>query len=144
MGPAELEDAARAVAGRDGATVAVTRGRGAARAGLSRGARRGTRRRTGRERRGWWSSPGATPRAPLVAIVGKGVVFDSGGLDLKPSAGMRLMKKDMGGAAHALALAQVVMEAELPVRLSVLLPIVENAVSGDAMRPGDVSPPARG
>jgi leucyl aminopeptidase len=66
------------------------------------------------------------------------VVFDTGGLDLKPSAGMRLMKKDMGGAAHALALARMVMAARLPVRLSVLLPVVENAVAGDAMRPGDV------
>ena len=75
---------------------------------------------------------------PLVALVGKGVVFDTGGLDLKPSAGMRLMKKDMGGAAHALALARMVMAARLPVRLVVLLPVVENAVAGDAMRPGDV------
>jgi leucyl aminopeptidase len=75
---------------------------------------------------------------PLIALVGKGVVFDTGGLDLKPSSGMRLMKKDMGGAAHALALARMVMAARLPVRLVVLLPVVENAVSGDAMRPGDV------
>jgi leucyl aminopeptidase len=75
---------------------------------------------------------------PGVALVGKGVVFDTGGLDLKPSAGMRLMKKDMGGAAHVLALGAMVMEACLPVRLSVLIPAVENAVSGDAMRPGDV------
>ena len=71
-------------------------------------------------------------------MVGKGVVFDTGGLDIKPSAGMRLMKKDMGGAAHALALARMVMAAELPVRLAVLIPVVENAISGDAMRPGDV------
>jgi leucyl aminopeptidase len=75
---------------------------------------------------------------PVVALVGKGVVFDTGGLDLKPSSGMRLMKKDMGGAAHALALARMVMAARLRVRLVVLLPVVENAVSGDAMRPGDV------
>jgi leucyl aminopeptidase len=75
---------------------------------------------------------------PLVAIVGKGVVFDTGGLDIKPSGGMRLMKKDMGGAAHALALGQMVMAAGLPVRLAVLVPAVENAISGDAMRPGDV------
>jgi leucyl aminopeptidase len=66
------------------------------------------------------------------------VVFDTGGLDLKPSAGMRLMKKDMGGAAHALALGRMVMAAGLKVRLVVLVPVVENAVSGDAMRPGDV------
>jgi leucyl aminopeptidase len=78
------------------------------------------------------------PTAPRVALVGKGVTFDSGGLDIKPEAGMRLMKKDMGGAAHALALAQLVMDARLPVRLHVLLPIVENAISGSAFRPGDV------
>jgi leucyl aminopeptidase len=77
-------------------------------------------------------------KAPLVAIVGKGVVFDTGGLDIKPSAGMRLMKKDMGGAAHALALGRMVMAAGLKVRLTVLVPAVENAISGDAMRPGDV------
>ena len=75
---------------------------------------------------------------PTIAIVGKGVVFDSGGLDIKPSAGMRWMKKDMGGAAHALALGQMIMALGLPVRLHVLIPVVENAISGDAMRPGDV------
>ena len=75
---------------------------------------------------------------PLVAIVGKGVVFDTGGLDIKPSAGMRTMKKDMGGAAHALALGRMVMAAKLPVRVAVLLPVAENAIAGDAMRPGDI------
>jgi leucyl aminopeptidase len=75
---------------------------------------------------------------PLVVLVGKGVVFDTGGLDLKPASGMRLMKKDMGGAAHALALGRLVMEAKLDLRLVVLVPAVENAVSGDAFRPGDV------
>ena len=75
---------------------------------------------------------------PLVALVGKGVVFDSGGLDIKPSAGMRNMKKDMGGSAHALALARLVMQANLPVRLVVMVAAVENAISGDAFRPGDV------
>jgi leucyl aminopeptidase len=73
-----------------------------------------------------------------VAIVGKGVCFDSGGLDLKPASGMRLMKKDMGGAAHALALARLVIGAKLPVHLRLLIPAVENAVSGDAFRPGDI------
>jgi leucyl aminopeptidase len=73
-----------------------------------------------------------------VAIIGKGVCFDSGGLDLKPSSGMRLMKKDMGGAAHALALAGLIMGERLPVRLHLLIPAVENAVSGAAFRPGDV------
>ena len=75
---------------------------------------------------------------PRVTFVGKGVCFDSGGLDIKPSAGMALMKKDMGGAACALALARLVMEAQLPVGLRVLVPAVENAVSGHAYRPGDV------
>ncbi|MBX3561803.1 MAG: leucyl aminopeptidase family protein [Sphingomonas sp.] len=77
-------------------------------------------------------------RHPRIAIVGKGVCFDSGGLDLKPASAMRLMKKDMGGAAHALALARLVMRARLPVRLKLLIPAVENAVSGAAFRPGDI------
>ncbi len=85
-----------------------------------------------------WKGSAAPADAPLVAIVGKGVVFDTGGLDIKPSSGMRLMKKDMGGAAHALALGRMVMAADLPIRLAVLVPVVENAISGDAMRPGDV------
>ncbi len=76
--------------------------------------------------------------APLLGVVGKGVCFDTGGLDIKPSSAMRLMKKDMGGAAAALALALMIMAARLPVRLLLLLPIVENAVSAGAMRPGDV------
>jgi len=76
--------------------------------------------------------------APRIALVGKGVCFDTGGLDLKPSTGMRLMKKDMGGAAHALALAQVIMDAKLNVRLDVFIPAVENSVSSDAFRPGDI------
>jgi len=77
-------------------------------------------------------------KAPRLALVGKGVTFDTGGLDIKPAAGMRLMKKDMGGAAHALALAQIVMDAKLDVRLDVFVPAVENAIAGDAFRPGDV------
>jgi len=77
-------------------------------------------------------------KQPKVTLVGKGVCFDSGGLDLKNSAGMKLMKKDMGGAATAIAVARMVMAAELPVRLRLLIPAVENAVAGDAMRPLDV------
>ncbi len=77
-------------------------------------------------------------RGPRVALVGKGVCFDSGGLDLKPSAGMKMMKKDMGGAAHALGLASMIMAAKLKVRLRVLVPAVENMVAGNAMRPLDV------
>lgn len=78
------------------------------------------------------------PNHPRIAIVGKGVSFDTGGLDIKPSAGMRLMKKDMGGAAHAIALARLVMENALPVRLHLIVPAVENAIAGNALRPGDV------
>ncbi len=75
---------------------------------------------------------------PKVTLVGKGVCFDSGGLDIKPASGMLLMKKDMGGAANVLALARMIMAAKLPVRLRVLIPAVENAISGNAYRPGDV------
>ena len=75
---------------------------------------------------------------PAVTLVGKGVCFDSGGLDIKPSVGMHLMKKDMGGSATVLALAQLIMMQQLPVRLHVILPLVENAVAGNAMRPGDI------
>lgn len=78
------------------------------------------------------------PQHPRIAIIGKGVCFDSGGLDIKPSSAMRLMKKDMGGAAHALALADLVMANRLPVCLHLLVPAVENAISGNAFRPGDV------
>ncbi|MFC4254600.1 leucyl aminopeptidase family protein [Altererythrobacter xixiisoli] len=77
-------------------------------------------------------------KAPVVAIVGKGVSFDTGGLDIKPSSGMLLMKKDMGGAAHALALAALVMESGMNLRLHCIIPAVENAISGNAFRPGDV------
>jgi leucyl aminopeptidase len=78
------------------------------------------------------------PSHPRVAIIGKGVCFDSGGLDIKSGAGMRLMKKDMGGAAHALALARLIATERLPVRLHLLIPAVENSVSGSAVRPGDI------
>ena len=78
------------------------------------------------------------PKHPKLAIVGKGVCFDTGGLDLKTAEGMRLMKKDMGGAAHAIALARLVMQRKLPYRLQLVVPTVENAVAGNAFRPGDV------
>lgn len=81
---------------------------------------------------------------PLVVLVGKGVCFDTGGLNIKPGGSMALMKKDMGGAAHVIALARLVMQAELPLRLLVLVPAVENAISGDAYRPGDVIATRRG
>ena len=75
---------------------------------------------------------------PKITLVGKGVCFDSGGLDFKPAAGMRNMKKDMGGSAHVLGLAHLIMSHNLPINLRVLIPAVENAVSNNAMRPGDV------
>ena len=81
-----------------------------------------------------WGDPGR----PKVSLVGKGVCFDSGGLNLKAVQGMRNMKKDMGGAAHVLGLAKMIMDAQLPVRLRVLIPAVENSISGNAYRPGDV------
>ncbi|WP_077035883.1 M17 family metallopeptidase [Pelomonas sp. KK5] len=77
-------------------------------------------------------------KAPLLSIVGKGVCFDTGGLDIKPADGMRQMKKDMGGAANALGLAALVMAFKLPVRLQVLIPAVENSIAGNAYRPGDI------
>jgi leucyl aminopeptidase len=77
-------------------------------------------------------------KAPKVTLVGKGVCFDTGGLDIKPSSSMLLMKKDMGGAANILGLAQLIMEAKLNIRLRVLIPAVENSIAGDAFRPGDV------
>jgi len=75
---------------------------------------------------------------PRLAIVGKGITFDSGGLDIKPAAGMRFMKKDMGGAANAMALARLIMDAKLPVRLHLLVAAAENAISAGAFRPGDI------
>jgi leucyl aminopeptidase len=84
------------------------------------------------------------PAHPKVTLVGKGVCFDTGGLDLKPSSGMLIMKKDMGGAANVLALALMVMDAKLKVRLRVLIPAVENAVAGNAFRPLDIFTIAQG
>ena len=85
-----------------------------------------------------WCGPGAAADAPLISLCGKGVCFDTGGYDVKPSAGMLRMKKDMGGAAVALGLACMIVDAALPVRLHVQLGCVENMISGQAMRPGDV------
>ncbi|WP_127088529.1 leucyl aminopeptidase family protein [Aquabacter cavernae] len=84
------------------------------------------------------------PAHPKVTLVGKGVCFDTGGLDIKASAGMLLMKKDMGGAAHALGLASMVMARGLKVRLRVLIAAVENSIAGDAFRPGDILPSRKG
>ena len=137
MGPLQIETIAREIAEAYGAGLSVITGEDLHEANYPAVHAVGRAAGAGRAPRMielTWGEPGR----PLVAIVGKGVTFDTGGLDLKPSSGMRLMKKDMGGAAHALALGRMVMDAGLPVRLAVLVPAVENAVAGDAMRPGDV------
>ncbi|NJR78352.1 leucyl aminopeptidase family protein [Sphingomonas corticis] len=136
MGPAELEAEADALARAHGASVTVTRGDALATGYpmIHAVGQAATKERAPRLIELEWGDP-AHPR---VAIVGKGVCFDTGGLDIKPSAGMRLMKKDMGGAAHALALAGLVMSRRLKLRLHLLIPAVENAVSAAAFRPGDV------
>jgi len=136
MGPAELEDAARALAKRHGATVTVTLG-DALDQGYPMIAAVGSGAERARAPRLIELSWGRDEH-PRIAIIGKGVCFDSGGLDIKPASGMRLMKKDMGGAAHALALAGLVMAERLPVRLHLLVPAVENSVSATAFRPGDI------
>ncbi len=135
MGPQQLEDIARELAAAHGAQVQVIAGDALLEANYP------TLHAVGR----------ASHRAPRIielswgdethprlALVGKGVCFDTGGLDLKGADGMRNMKKDMGGAAHALALAGLVMARKLPVRLSLLVPAVENAVGPNALRPGEV------
>ncbi|MGI9170162.1 MAG: leucyl aminopeptidase family protein, partial [Caulobacteraceae bacterium] len=137
MGPRQVETLAREIAQANGAAITVTVGDALIEAGypaVHAVGRAAAAERAPRMIEIAWGETGA----PLVALIGNGVTFDSGGLDIKASAGMRLMKKDMGGAAHALALARMVMDARLPVRLAVLIPTVENAIGGDAMRPGDV------
>lgn len=136
LGPAELEAEAQTLALAHHANVTVTSGEALARdyPMIHAVGQAATRERAPRLIELHWGDPSH----PRIAIVGKGVCFDTGGLDIKPSAGMRLMKKDMGGAAHALALAGLVMGAKLPVRLHLLIPAVENAVSGASFRPGDV------
>ena len=141
LGPVEIEALAREVADAHGATTQVITGEALLEANypaVHAVGRAAAPHRAPRMIEIGWPGTDPAPEAPHVVIVGKGVVFDTGGLDIKPSTGMRLMKKDMGGAAHALALAAMVMGERLSVRLTVLLPVVENAISGDAMRPGDV------
>jgi leucyl aminopeptidase len=137
MGPLQIETIAREIAEQHGAQITVIEGEGLLEANYPAIHAVGRAADPSRSPRFIEMSWGQADK-PLVCVVGKGVVFDTGGLDIKPSAGMRLMKKDMGGAAHALALGRMVMAAKLPVRLSVLVPVVENAISGEAMRPGDV------
>jgi leucyl aminopeptidase len=137
MGPRQIEAIAREIGEQYGAQVTVIEGEGLLEANYPAIHAVGRAAHPSRAPRMIEIAWGEAGR-PLVALVGKGVVFDTGGLDIKPSSGMRLMKKDMGGAAHALALGRMVMAAGLPVRLAVLVPVAENAISGDAMRPGDV------
>lgn len=141
LGPAELEAAVRKVAEGHGASVRATQGNALLEANLplihavgraSASAPRLIDMVWGRE------------DAPKVTLVGKGVCFDTGGLNLKTAAGMGLMKKDMGGAASVLGLAHMVMSLGLDVRLRVLIPAVENAVSGSSFHPGDVLPSRKG
>ena len=139
MGPRQIESIAREIAQAHGAALTVTTGDALLEdnyPAIHAVGRAATAERAPRIIEiGWKLDQTALP---LVALVGKGVVFDTGGLDLKAAAGMRNMKKDMGGAAHALALARLVMQTDLPVRLVVLVAAVENAVSADAFRPGDI------
>ena len=135
LGPAELAEAVEALGRESGASVTVTQGDAlAAYPMIAAVGRAASRERAPRLVELLWGDP-AHPR---VAIIGKGVCFDSGGLDIKPSSAMLLMKKDMGGAAHAIALARLVIGARLPIQLHLLIPAVENAVSGNAFRPGDI------
>lgn len=138
LGPVELADIAESLGRRYGATCAIIAddalntdyptvaavGRGSA--------------RPARVVIFHWSGSAAHANAPLISLCGKGVCFDTGGYDIKPSSGMLRMKKDMGGAATVLGLARMIMEADLPVRLAVRVGCVENSISGTAMRPSDV------
>lgn len=135
MGPDELEKAARTLAAAHNAAVSVIKGDDLLKQNFP------MIHAVGRASVGAprlidmiWGPEGA----PKVTLVGKGVCFDTGGLDIKPSSGMLLMKKDMGGAANVLGLASMIMAAGLKVRLRVLIPAVENSIAGNAFRPGDV------
>ena len=136
MGPAALEEACETLAKTHSAKLSVTRGDTLEQEYpmVHAVGRAAARHHAPRIMHLTWGDEGNT----TIAIVGKGVCFDSGGLDVKSSSGMLLMKKDMGGAAHAIALAGLIMQAGLKVRLHLLVPAVENAISGNSFRPGDV------
>ena len=135
MGPAELEAAARVLAERHGATMSVITGDDLLKANfpmihaVGRASPKSPRLIDIA-----WGPPGA----PKITLVGKGITFDTGGLDIKPPSGMLIMKKDMGGAATALALGHMIMGEKLNCRLRILIPAAENSISGDAFRPGDI------
>ena len=141
MGPAELEAAARSLAARHGAEIRVTVGNEllAENFPLIHAVGRASERAPRLIELKWGER-----EHPRVSLVGKGVCFDSGGLDIKPESAMLLMKKDMGGAASVLALAHMIMDRGLKVRLTVLIPAVENSISGAAFRPRDVYPSRKG
>jgi len=144
LGPAELAAAAVALAAEHKAAWTLTEGADLAReyptiAAVGRGSERPPLVATFR-----WQGSRAAADAPLVSLCGKGVCFDTGGYDLKPSSAMLRMKKDMGGAATVLGLAAMLMDADLPIRLAVRIGCVENSVSGTAMRPLDVLSTRRG
>ncbi|MEZ5757938.1 MAG: leucyl aminopeptidase family protein [Emcibacteraceae bacterium] len=135
MGPSELEKVAKNLSEFYGASFSVTVGDALLKSGFNTIHTVG--RAAEKEPRlidfSWGDE-----KAPKLTLVGKGVCFDTGGLDIKPSSAMLTMKKDMGGAAHVLGLARIIMENKLPVRLRVLIPAVENNISGNAFRPGDI------
>jgi leucyl aminopeptidase len=141
MGPEELANAARALAKKHGAKISFVLGEALLKKNypLIHTVGRASVRAPRLIDMTW-----GRPDAPKVTLVGKGVCFDTGGLDLKPSPGMLTMKKDMGGAATVLGLAHMIMDAKLNMRLRVLIPAVENSVSGNAYRPGDIFPSRKG
>jgi leucyl aminopeptidase len=138
LGPAELAEAACALARGHGASVQVIEGAALDEAWPTVAAVGNGSARPPRVAIIRWQGSKANGDSPLVSLCGKGVCFDTGGYDLKPSAGMLRMKKDMGGAAVALGVTRLVMEADLPIRLVCRIGCVENSVSGNAMRPSDV------
>jgi leucyl aminopeptidase len=141
LGPAELEEAAHALAARHGAAVHAIVGEAllAENFPLIHAVGRASNQPPRLIDLTWGDAA-----APKVTVIGKGVTFDTGGLDIKPESAMLIMKKDMGGAANALALAHMVMDRGLALRLRVLVPAVENAISGSAFRPLDVYPSRKG
>ena len=141
MGPEELEAVTRGLVDTHGAKLEVTRGDEllAKNFPMIHAVGKGSSRMPRLLDFVWGSDD-----APKVTLVGKGVCFDTGGLDIKPGSAMTLMKKDMGGAACVLGLASMIMSAKLPIRLRVVIPAVENSISGDSFRPGDVLPSHKG
>ena len=135
MGPSELEKAARTLAQQHGAAFRTLRGEQLLAKNFPTIYAVG---RASDDAPRLLDMTWGRPRDPKVTLVGKGVCFDTGGLDIKPAAGMKLMKKDMGGAAHVLGVAALLMAAKVRVRLRVLIPAVENSISGNAIRPMDV------